>query len=285
MKKYSNLVVLSHTIFALPFALIGYTYALTTTSAEFSWVVFVQVLLCMLFARNTAMGFNRWADREIDAKNPRTANREIPAGKITPKAALRFTIINATLFIIVASTINWLTAALSPIALLVVMGYSYCKRFTSLAHIVLGLGLSIAPVGAYIAATSEFAFMPCLLATVVLTWCSGFDIIYALQDRDFDIANGLKSIPSKLSVKGALTISTALHTVSAAALIFAGLLLPGNALKWVGIAIFIALLIMQHILVTPIKMRNIGIAFGTTNGIASVALAIMLIISMVYPHK
>ncbi|MFI3328240.1 MAG: 4-hydroxybenzoate octaprenyltransferase [Rikenellaceae bacterium] len=281
IKNYSNLVVFSHTIFAMPFALIGYTYGLMTTNATFNWCILIQVVLCMIFARKTAMGFNRWADREIDAKNPRTAQREIPAGKITPKAALTFTIANAILFTITAATINPLTAILSPVALVVITAYSYCKRFTSLAHIVLGLSLAIAPVGAYIAVAGKFAFLPCLLAIVVMTWCSGFDIIYALQDRDFDIENGLKSIPSKFSVKGALAISSALHVTSAATLIYIALQLPENIYKWIGIAIFIALLIMQHLLVTPTKQRNIGIAFGTTNGVASVILAIFIIINLI----
>ena len=150
---YLRLVKFSHTIFAMPFAMIGFTYALKcgnhNLSEPWQWVVLlVQVVLCMVFARNTAMGFNRWADWRIDAENPRTANREIPAGVISPKKALWFVAVNAVLFIITASTINILTAVLSPVALAVVMFYSYCKRFTSLAHLVLGLSLGIAPVGA-----------------------------------------------------------------------------------------------------------------------------------------
>ena len=152
------MVKFSHTIFAMPFALVGYTWALTSTAAVFDWVLLVQVVACMVFARNTAMGFNRWADRHIDAENPRTASREIPSGQISPRAALSFVIVNALLFIAVTATINPLTLCLSPVALLVVMGYSYCKRFTALAHIVLGLALGIAPVGAYIAVTGQFCF-------------------------------------------------------------------------------------------------------------------------------
>ncbi len=280
LKNYSDLVKLSHTIFALPFALIGYTLALCTTGATFDWVVLVQVLLCMLFARNTAMGFNRWADREIDAENPRTADREIPSGKISASAALTFVIVNALLFIGVACSINPLTALLSPVALAVVMGYSYCQRFTSMAHLVLGLGLSIAPVGAYIAVCGSFNWLPCILALVVLTWCGGFDIIYALQDRDYDIENGLHSIPSRFSVGGALGISIALHVVSTAALIAFAWFMGGVWWRWIGVGVFIALLTLQHILVTPTRQRNIGIAFGTVNGLASVILAIFMISSL-----
>ncbi len=281
IKRYSDLVKLSHTIFALPFALIGFTLALTTTQQSFNWVILLQVLLCMLFARNTAMGFNRWCDRDIDAKNPRTADREIPAGKVSAKAALRFVIINALLFIGVAATINTLTAALSPVALAVVMGYSYCKRFTSMAHLVLGLGLGIAPVGAYIAVAGEFDILPMVLSLVVISWCGGFDIIYALQDRDFDIENGLHSIPSRLSVRGALMVSIALHVVSTVALILFAWFVAGAWWRWIGVGLFIGLLLLQHLLVTPSRQRNIGIAFGTVNGIASSILAIFMVASMI----
>ena len=176
IRKYLSMVKFSHTIFAMPFALVGYTWALTSTSACFDWVLLVQVVACMVLARNTAMGFNRWADRDIDAANPRTASREIPSGQISPRAALWFVIINALGFMAVAATINPLTLWLSPVALLVVMGYSYCKRFTALAHIVLGLALGIAPVGAYIAVTGQFAAEPLVLSALVLTWVGGFDI-------------------------------------------------------------------------------------------------------------
>ena len=250
-------------------------------SNPYWWVaLLVQVVLCMVFARNVAMGFNRWADRKIDAQNPRTASREIPAGKISPRAALWFVVINALLFIITASTINWLTAALSPVALGVIMAYSYCKRFTSMAHLVLGLSLSIAPVGAYIAVRGEFALEPCILALLVLTWCGSFDIIYALQDQEFDRQNGLHSIPAKFSTRTALGISTALHVVSIAALVWYASFLPQNWLTWTGAAIFSAIIIAEHILVTPTRQRNIGIAFGTLNGLASTTLAIFFITSM-----
>ena len=211
ISKYAHLVRFSHTIFAMPFALTSFVYALrdigfgAENSAPVWWLsLLVKVVLCMVFARNVAMGFNRWADRRIDAENPRTADREIPAGRISARAALWFVIINAALFIAAAASINSLTAALSPVALIVIMSYSYCKRFTSLSHLVLGLSLAIAPVGAYIAVTGRFALAPCVLALLVLTWCGGFDIIYALQDRDFDRAHGLHSIPARFSVSTAL---------------------------------------------------------------------------------
>ena len=276
--KYLRLVKFSHTIFAMPFALMSFAYALWSSEAEFSWWLLLQVVLCMVFARNVAMGFNRWADHKIDAENPRTASREIPAGRISPRKAMIFVVINAVLFIATASTINLLTATLSPVALAVIMFYSYCKRFTSLAHLVLGLSLAIAPAGAYIAVTGTLTFAPCLLSLVVLTWTGGFDIIYALQDAEFDRKRGLHSIPSHFSVATSLYISIALHCVSVVALVlFAWHYLPQGWLLWCGVGLFTAILIAEHILVTPTKQRSIGIAFGTLNGLASMTLATFVI--------
>lgn len=277
ISKYLRLVKFSHTIFAMPFALIAFTYALWSTDATFSWWLLLQVVLCMVFARNVAMGFNRWADRKIDAENPRTANREIPAGTISPRNAMIFVVVNAVLFIATASTINLLTALLSPVALAVIMFYSYCKRFTSLAHIALGLSLAIAPAGAYIAVTGTLTLVPCLLSLVVLTWTGGFDIIYALQDAEFDRKRGLHSIPSRFSVATSLYISIALHCVSVASLLLFARHLPQGALTWCGVGLFTAILVAEHILVTPKKQRSIGIAFGTLNGLASLTLAVFLI--------
>ncbi len=282
---YLRLVKFSHTIFAMPFAMIGFTYALKcgnhTFAEPWQWaVLLVQVVLCMVFARNTAMGFNRWADWRIDAENPRTADREIPAGVISPKKALAFVVVNAILFVVTASSINLLTAVLSPVALAVVMFYSYCKRFTSLAHFVLGLSLGIAPVGAYIAVTGEFALEPCILSLIVITWCGGFDIIYALQDAAFDRERGLHSIPSRFSARTSLIISALMHVVSVAALIWFVTYLPGHWYMWIGVAIFTGLLVLEHLLVTPTKQKNIGIAFGTLNGLASTSLAIFVILDL-----
>jgi 4-hydroxybenzoate polyprenyltransferase len=280
ISKYLSMVKFSHTIFAMPFALVGYTYALTSTSAEFDWVLLLQVVLCMVFARNTAMGFNRWADRDIDAENPRTAMREIPSGQISPRAALIFVVVNALLFVVTAATINRLTLWLSPVALFVVMGYSLAKRFTALAHIILGLALAIAPTAAYIAVTGEFAVAPVLLSGVVLTWVSGFDIIYAMQDAEFDRQRGLHSIPARFSGWGALIISIALHTVCLAMVCWFGIWCEFDWLFWVGAAIFGGVLTLEHLLVTPTRQTNIGIAFGTLNGIASLVFAIFAIASM-----
>lgn len=282
---YLRLVRFSHTIFAMPFAMIGFVcgirFGLTDTPAASEWVLLlVQVVACMVFARNVAMGFNRWADRDIDKANPRTSGREIPAGVISPDKALIFVAVNALLFVAAAATINRLTAWLSPVALFVVMFYSLCKRFTALAHIVLGAALGIAPAAAYIAVTGKFAALPFILSLLVMTWCAGFDIIYAMQDADFDRKNGLHSIPARLSARGALGVSIALHVVSAAALVWFASRLPQNWAVWTGCGIFIALLTLQHLLVTPTRQRNIGIAFGTLNGAASLVLAIFIIVGI-----
>lgn len=281
VSKYLRLVKFSHTIFAMPFALVAFAYALWSSDAEFSWWLLLQVVLCMVFARNVAMGFNRWADRDIDKENPRTASREIPSGQISPRNALAFVIINALLFVATASTINLLTALLSPVALAVVMFYSYCKRFTSLAHLVLGLSLAIAPAGTYIAVTGTLTFAPCLLSLVVLTWTGGFDIIYALQDAAFDRERGLHSIPSRFSVATSLYIGIALHCVSVAALILFATYLPQGWLLWCGVGLFTAILVAEHILVTPTRQRSIGIAFGTLNGLASLTLALFVIANII----
>ena len=255
----------------------AFAFALWSENVAFSWWLLAQVVLCMVFARNVAMGFNRWADRKYDAENPRTANREIPAGAISPRNALIFISINGVLFVATASTINTLTALLSPVALAVIVFYSYCKRFTALAHLVLGLSLAIAPAGAYIAVTGGLTLAPCLLSLVVLTWTAGFDIIYALQDAEFDRKRGLHSIPSHFSVATSLYISIALHCISVVALIAFAHYLPQGWLLWCGVGLFIAILIAEHILVTPTRQRSIGIAFGTLNGLASLALATFVI--------
>ena len=276
--KYASLVRFAHTIFAMPFALMAFVHAaVTEPGATCTPWLLAKVILCMVFARNTAMGFNRWADRRYDAANPRTANSEIPAGVVTPRAAMTFVLANALLFVAVAATINPLAAALSPAALCIVTGYSLCKRFTSAAHLVLGLSLAIAPVGAAIAVTGRITEASLLLALLVLTWCGGFDIIYALPDADFDRAHGLHSIPARFGTRGALHISILLHACSAAALLLFARHCPQGPLLWTGVGVFLLLLALQHVLVTPTRQRRIAIAFGTLNGLASLALALFVI--------
>src|SRR5690606_17695278 len=201
MKKYMSLVLFAHSIFALPFAIIGFFLAVNTTAYQFNWTLFLLMLVCMVTARNAAMAFNRYLDRDIDALNPRTANRDIPAGKISANQALWFTILNCIAFMVACYFLNFLCFVLSPIALFVILFYSYVKRISALCHIVLGIGLGLAPVGAYLAVTGAFNIVPIFFGLAVVTWVSGFDIIYALQDEEFDRKNKLNSIPVFFGIK------------------------------------------------------------------------------------
>ena len=249
--RYASLVKFSHTVFAMPFALIAYFYALWSTDTPFEWLLLVKVLLAMVFARNTAMGFNRYADRSIDAMNPRTAQRDIPAGRISARNALWVIIVNALLFAATAAWINFLAFCLSPLALTVLLGYSLTKRFTAWCHIVLGIALGIAPVGAYLAVTGQFAVLPILLTGLVITWVSGFDVIYALQDAEFDRQHALHSIPTRFGIRGAIGISILLHLITVYAIALIGSYYGAGTFYWIGAAIFVALLIFQHTIVTP----------------------------------
>lgn len=278
MKKYFSLVLFAHSIFALPFALIGFFLGVTTTENPFNWLKLVMVLLCMVFARNAAMAFNRYLDRNIDARNPRTQMRDIPAGKVSASEALLFVIINCVFFIATTAFINSLCLYLSPVALFVVLFYSYTKRFTALCHLVLGLGLSLAPIGAYIAVTGAFALVPVLYSFAVLFWVSGFDIIYALQDEDFDKTEKLHSIPAALGIKNALNLSVGLHVLSALCVILPVFFTSFSWVYYIGVAFFCTMLVYQHLLVKPTDISKVNRAFATTNGIASVIFAACFLI-------
>jgi len=278
MNKYFSLVLFAHTVFAMPFAIIGFFLAVTTTTHEFNWLKLFLMLLCMIFARNAAMAFNRYLDRDIDAQNPRTAIRDIPSGRISSNEALLFTIANSILFILTTLLINKLCFYLSPVALAVVLGYSYTKRFTPLCHLILGLGLALAPIGAYLVVTGEFALLPIYFSLAVLCWVSGFDIIYALQDEEFDRQNNLNSIPAWLGKKNALTVSSFLHFL---AVVFVSLPYLFTDLSWFylsGVLFFILLLVYQHQLVKPDDLSKVDRAFFTTNGIASVVFAVFFLL-------
>lgn len=278
MKKYLSLVKFSHTIFALPFALIGFALAvLYSGEYTFDWRTLLLMLACMVTARNAAMAFNRYLDRKFDAKNPRTAMREVPAGVISPKSALTFTIINVLFFVTATYFINPLCFYLSPIAIFVVLFYSYTKRFTALCHIVLGVGLALAPIGAYLTITGTFNLVPLFFSFIVLTWVSGFDIIYALQDEEFDRDHRLNSIPAALGKKNALMVSNILHILSAALIIGVGFYAQFHWIYWVGAAIVLSLLVYQHTLVKPHDLSKVNLAFGTTNGIISMVFAVFTI--------
>lgn len=268
MNKYLSLIKFSHTIFAMPFAFVG--FFLATKSYEFGWITLFYVILCMVFARSAAMAFNRYIDRDIDLINPRTAEvREIPNGSIKASSALVFVIINSLLFIITTYFINLLCLVLSPVALLLILGYSYTKRFTALCHFILGLGLALAPIGAYLAVSGEFNIIPLLFSAAVLFWVSGFDIIYSLQDEEFDKTHELHSIPVLLGKKNALMLSKTLHLLTFSVLSIAGSLGGFSLLYWIGFWSFSVLLVYQHTLVKHNDLSKVNLAFFTTNGIAS----------------
>ncbi len=282
VRNYLSLVRFSHTVFAMPFALIGFTLAISRDSGKFSIRLLLLIILCMILARNAAMGFNRITDRKVDAMNPRTRNREIPSGKISSASASVFVAVNSLLFIIAAGLINRLTLILSPLALLIILGYSLTKRFTPLCHFILGLGLSLAPIGAYISVTGHFALLPLLYSFIVLTWVSGFDIIYSLMDDSFDRENRLYSIPSALGIRKAIMISVSVHLLTIILVIVAGSAGKGQFLFWTGALIFISLLIYQHLIVKQDDLSRVNLAFGTTNGIASIVFAVFVILDLVF---
>ncbi len=277
---YLRFIKFSHTVFALPFALIGFFLAYKQVHP--SWVYFLLVLLAMVFARSAAMAFNRYADRYFDKLNARTAQREIPSGKISVKNALIFTIVSSAAFIAVTYFMNKLVFFLSPVALLVILGYSYTKRFTSLSHLILGLGLSLAPIGAYLSVIPRFDLLPILFSFIVLFWVAGFDIIYALQDYEFDKKMGLKSIPVLLGKKNALALSLVFHIISAIIVIIIGIYFDFNLLYWIGAIIFVILLFYQHLIVSVDDLSRVNIAFFTTNGIASILYATFVILDIFF---
>lgn len=286
IKKYLSLIKFSHTIFAMPFAMIGFVLGLIDVKDDVSEPQFIikkllLVVLSMVFARSAAMAFNRWLDKNFDAANPRTAIREIPSGIISANKALLFVVLNCIAFVITTWFINPLCFYLSFIALFVILFYSYTKRFTPLCHLVLGVGLALAPIGAYLAVTGAFSVVPVLFSFVVLCWVSGFDIIYALQDEEFDRSQKLHSIPVWLGKKNALLFSKALHIISATLVIIIGLFARFHWLYWIGTAIFCGMLIYQHSIVNPKDLSRVNIAFMTANGIASVAFAIFVITDMI----
>lgn len=280
VKNYLSLVKFSHTIFAMPFAMIGFFAGVLKTGHGFSWVKLLLVIVCMISARSAAMAFNRWLDARFDALNPRTAIREIPAGIISRNSALWFVVISSAVFLLASGLINPLCLSLSPVALFVVLFYSYTKRFTALCHLVLGLGLSLAPIGAYLAVTGAFAWLPILFSFAVVFWVSGFDVIYALQDEHFDRSQQLHSMPASFGVVRALHISEGLHLLSAASVVAAGIRGHFGILYWIGVAFFVAMLIMQHAVVKPKDLSRVNLAFMTTNGIASVVFSVFALVDM-----
>ena len=267
LSTYSSMIKLSHSIFALPFALAAAWLA--SRSVPVTWSQIGWIVLCMVLARSSAMGFNRIVDRDIDAANPRTATREIPSGAISLSAAWGFTLASAAGFVWSSFMLSWLTLWLSPVAIGIVWGYSLTKRFTSLCHLWLGMSLALAPTAVWIALTGAISVVPALLSLAVGTWVAGFDVLYATQDFEFDRDQGLHSIPAALGLRGALGVSAVLHVVTVGALAalpaVVGLAWP----YWVGWGLISGVLVYEHAIVTPSDLTRIDKAFFDLNGYIS----------------
>jgi 4-hydroxybenzoate polyprenyltransferase len=266
---YSRMIKLSHTLFAMPFALASALLAsrlVPTTPAQ--WAL---ILACMVTARSSAMGFNRLVDRRFDAQNPRTADRELPSGAISPAAAWAFTIGSAALFVLCSAALGPTTLWLSPIAIAVTWGYSLTKRFTALCHVVLGVALGIAPLAAWIALTDRVDAAPLLLSLTVGTWVAGFDILYACQDADFDRSVGLHSLPARLGLRGAMIASALLHVLTVVALCALPWTVTLGGPYWAGVAVIAGVLAYEHAIVSPDDLSRIDKAFFDLNGYISLA--------------
>jgi len=269
---YANLVKLPHTIFALPFALVGVvlaSYRRPLRMADVGWVV-----LAFTAARFAAMAFNRIVDREIDRRNPRTAMREIPRGTVTVAAASISVVLASAVFVFSAGQLNRLCLLLSPVALCWVMFYSYTKRFTRWSHLVLGWSLAIAPVGGYLAVTGSWSrptWMLLALALAVASWVAGFDVFYSLQDVEFDRAERLNSLPAALGEAASINVARILHVVSIASLAAVGVAVNGGMWYWIGVVLAALLLIYEHSLVEPGNLSRLDAAFFTMNGMISIA--------------
>ena len=288
VKNYLSLVKFSHTIFAMPFALIGFVLGIAAlksnqTALQTNEVLirFFLVLVCMITARSAAMGFNRYLDRHFDQLNPRTAIREIPAGIIKAEKALGFVVVNALIFIVATYFINPICFYLSPVALFVILFYSYTKRFTYLCHLILGIGLSLAPIGAYLAVTGVFDILPLFFSFAIIFWVSGFDILYSLQDAEFDKSQSLYSMPSHWGLKKALSISRVFHFFSVLFLWSAYFIGDFHWLYLIGLLVFNILLIYQQSIVKPNDLSKVNLAFMTANGIASIVFSLFVITSII----
>ncbi len=271
VRALSSLVKISHTIFALPFAASAVILATKRPHAELTVGRAAAMLACMVAARTAAMAYNRYLDRDIDARNPRTKDREVPRGVVSPAAALGLTLGSSVAFALAAATLGTWPLVLSPAVLLVLLGYSWTKRFTWASHLVLGLALALAPGGAWIAmgARPEPAILALMLA--VVTWVGGFDVLYSLQDERFDRDNGLHSIPARFGTGSAVVVSAALHAVTVASLALSGVWLGCGASFFVGVALVSGLLIYEHAIVGRGNLERIDRAFFDINGYVSCA--------------
>ncbi|MBP9018977.1 MAG: UbiA-like polyprenyltransferase [Rikenellaceae bacterium] len=274
---YLSLVKFAHTVFALPFAIIGFFLAMQVDGQEFSWRIFFLMLCAMVFARNSAMSFNRYVDRFIDSVNPRTAGRELPSKKLSSSSVLIFVFVNVALFVLTTALINRLTLILSIPALIIIMGYSFLKRYTFLCHYGLGLSLAIAPIGAYISMTGSFNIVPLILSAIVFLWSSGFDILYSLDDEQFDKKYAIHSIPARFGRKRAMIISAVGHALVLPLLLLFYYYGMMGTKYIIGAVVFTLLLIYQHLIIKPTDISRLNAAFFTSNGIASLLFAIFTV--------
>jgi 4-hydroxybenzoate polyprenyltransferase len=282
ISAWGSMVRFSHTVFALPFALSGATLAARETGIDARQVLWIVV--AMFAARNAAMGFNRLADHEIDARNPRTAARELPRRRLGRGWVWCFTVALSGLFVAAAFQLSTLCGLLSPGALLIVLGYSYTKRFTWASHLVLGLSLAMAPVGGWLAIDPGFSPVPWILGAAVLLWVAGFDVIYACQDFDFDRAHGLHSIPAALGIPRSLLVARGLHAAALAALAAVGPAAGLHPVYWVGVACIAVLLVREHQLVRADDLSKLGAAFFRMNGVISVVYLVAVLAAVAAPR-
>ncbi len=275
LRETAEMIKWQHTVFALPFALVG-----LVTAAGAGWpapATWLWVLVAMVAARTAAMAFNRLADHSFDADNPRTAGRALPAGRLSRAFTWSVTVASATLFVVSAGMLNRTCLLLAPAALIVLLGYSYAKRFTALAHLWLGLALGVAPAGAWLAVTGRLAWPPVALAAGVTCWVAGFDVIYSLQDEAFDRARGLHSLPARLGAGPALVVARGLHVASMVGFLAFALLVGGGALRIASVILAGGLLVWQHHLVAPDDLSRVDAAFFTANGVLSVVMGILFL--------
>ncbi|MCY3712093.1 MAG: putative 4-hydroxybenzoate polyprenyltransferase [Gemmatimonadetes bacterium] len=278
---FGRMIKLSHSVFALPFAMAGVALAARSHGIEAQQLVWI--VIAMVSARSAAMGFNRLADRAMDAENPRTRDRALPRGRIAPRAVAFIIVACCALFVFSAYQLNELCFKLSPVALLVILSYSYFKRFTWATHLVLGLALAIAPVGAWIAVTGTFDSAPLWLAAAVLTWVAGFDIIYACQDYEFDVAQGVHSIPRRFGIRPALVAARLLHAATVVFLLAVHQVFDLHALYLCGTVLAAGMLVYEHTLVKPDDLSKIDVAFFNTNGLVGVVFFVFLLGDILWP--
>jgi 4-hydroxybenzoate polyprenyltransferase len=278
---YARLVALPHTVFALPFALGCAAVAWRSGAAPFSWLRLLLIVVAVAAARTTAMAFNRVADRRFDAANPRTMRRELPSGQVSVGGAVALAVASALILVAAAALLGRWPLMLSPLALVILCGYSLAKRFTWACHLWLGVALGGAPAGAWIAITNGFGWAPLALGLAVAGWVGGFDIIYSCQDAAFDRAHRLNSIPARFGVAGALRISRALHVAAVALLIAFGLLAHLGVVYFVGVAIIAATLAYEQRIVSADDLSRVDKAFFDLNGYVSMSFAVCTIIEVV----